>query len=103
MTRKEIEKAKKALPKIVSGKITVYTPEEKKLRNEISCREMINSILCYYGEKDIEDNYYLKKHILDIGIVRVRELIEEQKTDFRKAEVRNVADGYRAIIWADEM
>lgn len=99
MTRKEIERAKASLPKLG----TRYSAEQKRLSEEISCREMINSILCYHGEKEIERNRYMTKHILNLGIRRVREIIDEQISDFKKAKVIfNVVPGYNSIIWEDE-
>ena len=115
MTRKEIEKAKKSL--FVNG-IYDLTDEEQKIANELSCREMINSILCYHGEIGLftengDLNRYLCRKSNDrdyygIGKERVMELIAEQVSDFRQAKVlRSVyTDGegvtYNSIVWADD-
>lgn len=50
MTEKQIEKIMSRIPKCVPGKKAVYTAEEKQLHEELCCRRMINSILCYNGE-----------------------------------------------------
>lgn len=90
--------------------------EIEKVKKELSCREMINSILCYHGEKGLIDengklNRYLYRNgtYYNIGKERVMELIDEQKKDFAMAMVlRNVYqdnDGltYNSIVWADEV
>lgn len=111
MTRTEIEKVKKEL---WNG---TYSEEEReKLSNETSCREMINSILCYHGEKGlIDENGKLNRYLYQngmyysIGKERVMELIDEQKKDFAMATVlRNVYQDnegltYNSIVWADEV
>lgn len=108
MTDKQIEKAKETLPKWAPGKKIIYTPEQEQLNSELWCREMINSILCYDGEKDIIKNQYLYKYIKELGLETVQKLCDEQIADFRQAVVmRNTftdADGlsYNSIKWADE-
>jgi hypothetical protein len=108
MTDKQIQAAKAALPKWISGKKTIYTPEQKQLNKELWCREMINSILCYHGERDIMKNRYLQDYIKELGLETVQRLCDEQIADFRQAIVmRNVftdSEGlsYSAIVWADE-
>ena len=108
MTRKEIEQAKRALPQWKNGVPPVRTPEQKKIDQELSCRDMINSIMCYDGTKNIIDNRYLKTYIKELGHDTVERLCEEQIADFEKAYVkRNIgpdSEGcyYSAIIWADE-
>ena len=104
MTRKEIEAARESLPaRFTAGRTAKFTPEQERLDKELSCREMINSILCYYGVRDVEKNRYMTNYMQELGMSRVRELIEEQKADFENAKViYGVADGYNAIIWADE-
>ena len=109
MTDKQIEKAKELLPKWISGQKTIYTPEQAQLRDELWCREMINSILCYNGETNIMKNTYLYKYIKELGAETVQRLCNEQIADFRKAIVkRNVCTdsegvSYNSIIWADAM
>ena len=115
MTRKEIEKAKKSL--FVNG-IYSLTEDEQKIANELSCREMINSILCYHGERGLftengDLNRYLYRKGSDheyygIGKERIMELIDEQLNDFRQAKVLHsvYTDGegltYNSIVWADD-
>jgi hypothetical protein len=109
MTDKQIEQAKKTLPKWEAGKKTIYTPEQEQLKNELWCREMINSILCYDGPRNIMSNRYLYDYIKKLGIDTVQRLCDEQIEDFNKAVVRrNVCTdsegvSYNSIIWADEM
>lgn len=108
MTDKQIEQAKKALPKWEAGKKTVYTPEQEHLKKELWCRDMINSILCYDGKRDVIKNRYLYNYIKDLGVDVVQRLIDEQIADFDKAVVlRNVhrdSEGisYNSIIRADD-
>jgi len=108
MTRKELERAKKSLPKWENGKPPVYTYEQKVLRDKVYCIDMINSILIYNGTKDVLDNYYLKDHIRELGLKTVAELVIEQVEDFSKATIyRNVHTdneglSYHSIVWADE-
>lgn len=108
MTDKQIEKAKATLPKWTTGKKTIYTPEQAQLRDELWCREMINSILCYDGEMDVIKNQYLCKYIKELGLETVQRLCNEQIADFRQAIVMRDtftdAEGlsYNSIKWADE-
>ena len=78
------------------------------LKESLSCRDMINSILCYHGTNNIMNNPYLKKYIESLGTILVSLLVEEQTQDFSKATVlQNVltdSEGcsYNRIIWHDE-
>lgn len=108
MTRKEIEAMQKTLPKWKDGKPPVLTLEQELLSESLSCRSMINSILCYHGSKDIMKNLYLQKYFETLGTITVAKLVNEQIEDFSKAKVlTNVytdSEGlsYNSIIWADE-
>ena len=108
MTRKEIEAMKNTLPKWKDGKPPVLTLEQELLSESLSCRSMINSILCYHGAKDIMQNPYLQKYFETLGPINVAKLANEQIEDFSKAKVlTNVytdSEGlsYNSIIWADE-
>ena len=108
MTDKQIKEAKKLLPQWVPGKKTIYTPEQERLKEEIWCREMINSILLYNGKSNLNQNYYLRKYIKSLGAETVQRLCDEQIADFEQAFVcKNVftdSEGlsYSSIIWADE-
>lgn len=108
MTGKQIIQERKKLNKPYKD----MTDEEKVSYQELWCRDIINSILCYDGEKGLFDNEgqldkYLRKYEDELGLKRVLELIEEQKADFAKAKVhRNVHiddDGvsYNTIEWED--
>ena len=108
MTRKEIEVMKNTLPKWKDGKPPELTLEQELLSESLSCRSMINSILCYHGAKDIMQNSYLQKYFETLGTITVAKLVNEQIEDFSKAKVlKNVhtdSEGcsYNSIIWADE-
>jgi len=91
--------------------------EDKVIEEELSCREMINSILIYGGSCE-KDTYqytkylkpYTEKGTWHKGLIseqRLNEIISEQKTDFAKAEVGFAGyDGegvsYNYCRWADE-
>ena len=106
MTRREIEAAERALReknKDLSPAESYSSVEAQELR----CRDMINSCLCY-GE-DPEISPYVGKYRKTIGDIRVDELISEQREDFEKATVRkNVFTddeglSYNAIEWEDDV
>lgn len=112
MTGKQIEVAKKALPSILYDK----TPEQRRLRNELSCREMINSCLVYgyarcyfYNTETQQFGKYAKHHIKYLGKETVLRLYNEQFKDFSKAIVKHAVntdaeDGnYNSITWNDEL
>lgn len=113
MTRKQIEEAKATLPNFwrLREQGIEPTEEQKTLSEELRCREMINSVLCYHNiqyAEEILDNRYVKERINELGENRVLELCKEQFDDFQKATVlQNVhTDGegvsYNSIVWADE-
>lgn len=126
MTEKQIQAAKDALHekyygdecRLPSNLKQPWTKEDEVLEEELSCRNMINSMLVY-GDKVEEGNYdyerylkpYTKKGTWHDGLIteqRLTELIAEQKKDFEKAIVRrNVytdSEGcsYNSCRWADE-
>ena len=103
MTNIQIQEARRNLNRLNFS-------DTARLRDELWCRDMINSILAYYGESDLEpESYlyttYLERYEKEFGTVRVKELIQEQLADFRKATVlRGVCvdeDGtvYNSIVW----
>ena len=108
MTDKQIKEMEKTLPRWENGVPPVLTPQQKILQESLSCRDMINSILCYHGTNNIMNNPYLKKYIESLGTILVSLLVEEQIQDFSKATVlQNVltdSEGcsYNRIIWHDE-
>lgn len=108
MTRKELEKVKKALPKWKDGKPPVYTYEQKLLKEKVSCIDMIDSILIYNGSKGIFDNRYLKDYINELGLKTVAELVIGQVEDISKSTILrgvhtdNEGLSYNSIIWYDE-
>lgn len=109
MTRREIESAKASLPSRTQIPFSEWTDEQKQLDRELSCREMINSILCYDGEDGLLNNEYLEKYIPELGLSIVQRLCDEQLVDFKKATVvknvftDNEGVSYNSIKWADEL
>lgn len=114
MTGRQIKEAKEMLPGRTQVPWREWTPEQQRLDRELSCREMINSILLYHGEDGLKrDGFhydvYLRSYVDELGAETVDRLCEEQVADFRKAVVfENVfVDGeglpYNAIKWADEL
>ena len=115
MTRKEMEAVQSSLPRRMDW--ANWTEEQKKLDAELSCREMINSCLCYSGIESFwhvdpwrwgEYKSYAARHVAALGMERVKEIVKEQEEDFARAVVlRNVhtdSEGctYNSIRWADE-
>ena len=114
MTNKQIRAAKDSLPRLRD-----MNEEQEKIYRELSCREMINSIMIYgninspYNEKTGKLDYYLLDYAKDsgfygIGKQRVLELVREQQADFAKANVNYgvYTDGegctYNSCNWGDE-
>lgn len=108
MTDKQIKQVRAQLPRRTQIPWSNWTDEEKRIDREMSCREMINSILCYDGKEEILKDWYLKKYIDELGLETVQRLCDEQIADFENAIVkRNVftdSEGinYHSIIWVDE-
>ena len=116
MTDKQIKAAKKALPRLGS-----MNEEQTKLHAELSCREMINSIMIYgninspYNEKEdkldryLEERWQNRSSMFYVPRKRIIELVKEQQADFAKAVVKSGVytdyEGctYNTCVWADEM
>lgn len=109
MTDREIKNARKVLPLITQVPMAEWTKEYKQLYSELSCRDMINSILCYNGPAGLKGNRYLQSYIDELGEAIVSKLCEEQIKDFRMAvvlknvHIDNEGVSYNSVIWADEM
>lgn len=119
MTGKQIRLAMDAIPHGIYYHSA--TKQQKKEYAELSCREMINSIMIYgninspYSEKEDELDRYLEERWQERGSMfyvprkRIIELVKEQQADFAKAVVKsNVytdCEGctYNTCVWADEM
>lgn len=118
MTDKQIEAAKDAIKRSYNTYNTV-TEQQKREYAELSCRDMINSIMIYgninspYNEKDDKLNSYLEKCWQERGMFyvprkRIIELVREQQQDFAKAEVQrgyytdNEGCTYYSCKWADD-
>lgn len=116
MTERQMEAAKRSLPRYCDKPYNKWTDEEKRLSAELSCRSMINSCLAYGGIQGfwqehswrVGDKSYAAPHIRSLGRKRVEELVAEQEADFAKAILlRNVFTDnegvtYNSIVWADE-
>lgn len=127
MTEKQIRAAEEELNKkyygdecrILENLKQPWTKKDKILKEELSCRGMINSILIY-GDSADKGSYsydrYLKPYTVKgtwhdglINEKRLAELVAEQKADLAKAVVRTNAytdsEGctYNSCTWADEM
>ena len=119
MTDKQIRKAKSELPYRL-GSYDSMTTEQKREYAELSCREMINSIMIYgninspYNEKEdklnmyIEDRWKDKESMFYVPRERIIELVKEQQEDFKKATVGRGCytdfEGctYNSCVWGDE-
>lgn len=109
MTGKQIEAAKKSLPRFNDR-----TTKNIRTADELSCREMINSCLIYgdptafYDESTGEFQEYAQSYVKDLGAKTVKRLWDEQLADFAKATVvfgvYTDCEGccYNSCIWADE-
>ena len=53
MTDRQIKEMEKTLPQWKNGVPPVLTPQQEILQESLSCRDMINSILCYDGTNNI--------------------------------------------------
>jgi len=78
MTGKQIEAAKKSLPRFNNR-----TPQDNRIDDELSCREMINSCLIYgnptafYDENTGEFREYARRYVNDLGEETVKRLWNE--------------------------
>ena len=126
MTAKQIEAARDLLhmryygdeSRLTQNLKQPWTKEDEVFEEELSCREMINSILIYGGNCD-EDGYQYKQYLLPYtkkgtwhdGLIskeRLAELISEQKADIAKAEIGfagydSEGVSYNYCKFADEM
>ena len=110
MTQKEIDAVRATLP----GIMMPCTPEQRRLGDELDCRDMINSCLIYGQGYDFYDtrtgNFgrYAVRYIKYLGVETVERLWNEQCADFAKAIVNKSvytdSEGctYNSCIWADE-
>lgn len=116
MTDKQIKAVKDSLPRLRD-----MNEEQEREYAELSCREMINSIMIYgninspYNEKEDKLDRYLEERWQERGSMyyvprkRIIELVKEQQADFAKAVVKSGVytdyEGctYNSCVWADEM
>ena len=114
MTDKQIRAAKDSLPRLRD-----MNEEQERVYAELSCREMINSIMIYgninspYNEKEDKLDRYLEERWQERGMFyvprkRIIELVKEQQADFAKAKVNRGVytdhEGctYNSCTWGDE-
>lgn len=111
MTGNQIEAAKRSLP----PPLMKMTPQQRRLREELSCREMINSCLVYgsvsynfYDPRTGTFGRYADDHVKTLGKESVIRLFNEQARDFSKAivlhSVYTDSEGcvYNFCKWEDE-
>ena len=95
MTSLEIQKAKKTLPPIKDWQN--WTRKQKRLDEELSCREMIIWCMVYWEsdfynrKKDTFDGRYAMRFIKSLGEKTVRRLWKEQEETMKKATVHHGA------------
>jgi len=86
---------------------------QPQLLDELHCREMINSIIAYGDESDLERGSYKYEAYIEeyedkLGLERVDELIAEQIADIKKrARVVQILDddgrvGFASIVWQED-
>lgn len=118
MTDRQIKEAMKTIPHW--SKYDSMTKEQQRIHNELSCREMINSIMIYgsinspYNQKDDILHDYLQERcehensMFFVPRTRIIELVKEQQNDIRKAVVTPCvytdSEGctYNSCKWGDE-
>lgn len=116
MTDKQIKAVKDSLPRLRD-----MNEEQEREYAELSCREMINSIMIYgninspYNEKEdkldryLEERWQKRSSMFYVPRKRIIELVKEQQADFAKAVVKSGVytdyEGctYNSCVWADEM
>ena len=106
MTRKQLEQLKQQAR--YYGFITDRTPEEKELRDQIDCIEMINSCIAYSSRNlaSIMSNDYMQSHIDKLGTDVVARLVQGQLNDVVCVQycVYEDSEGcsYNSIIWKED-
>ena len=128
MTDKQMKRIKDELDEKYYGNKPLFkenlkmpiSKQDETIYQELSCRDMINSILIYGDNQCDENSYSFKNYLLPytqkityhkglITLERLRELIKEQQESVAKAIVhKNVgcdSEGlmYNSITWEDEM
>ena len=116
MTDKQMGLIRKQLPARTQVPWKDWTEEQKKIDRELSCIEMINSILAYGGlgfdaetiMKQEEKSYhnYLDDYVEAFGREKIIELIQEQINSIERIayNIHTDSEGcsYNAIIWKEE-
>lgn len=106
MTRKEREILKEE--KLWIDERKDWSDEQKTLDAEISCMDMIDSIMCY-GKQDFDyiiTNDYLQRYIDELGIEHVKTLIINQLNEkpYIKRNVATDSEGltYNSMFFKDD-
>jgi hypothetical protein len=116
MTDKQMDLIRKQLPARSQVPWKEWTEEQKKINRELSCIDMINSILAYnwfgedaewvmqYEEKAYKN--YLAEYVELFGRDKVVELIQAQIDSIdnikRRVYTDNEGVSYNSIIWIDD-
>ena len=116
MTDKQMDLIRKQLPARSRVPWKEWTDEQKQIDKELSCIEMINSILAYnwlgesaeqiMSDEENKRHNYLAEYVYLFGRDRVVELIQAQmdSIDVIRHNVHIDSEGvcYNAIIWIDD-
>lgn len=112
MTRLEIKAYRKAHPRFDRGERNPnLTEEEIKTHRELDCIEMIDSCLIYGSDpfhKKYDGSTYMDRYVKDLGLERVKELVEIQRKEIAQAEIGfagydNEGVGYNYCKYRDEL
>lgn len=107
MTRKEREQFKHDNELYFCEK---QDDKKEELKRELQCMEMIDSIICY-GAKNIDldsilNDRYMKSYIEDLGIKKVKKLIQGQLDEKPLIKYNTYTDyeglTYNSMIYKDE-
>ena len=116
MTDNQMKLIRKQLPARSQIPWKDWTEEQQRIDSELSCIDMINSILAYGGFgydaetviKREEQSYhnYLYDYVKEFGREKIIELIQEQINSIERIayNIHTDSEGcsYNAIIWKEE-
>jgi hypothetical protein len=112
MTEKQIKAIRSTLPNVYQPR----TEEQRKVENELRCREMVNSILIYdFLPTDVDEstiakvanNRYMQSYREKIDAQRINEIVAEQIEDYKHCKVGFAGTdceglSYNYCLWADD-
>ena len=106
MTRKERKELKEKVLWIKDRKN--WNKKQQKLDAELSCMDMIDSIICY-DSKDFDyilNDRYLESYINELGVEKVKKLIKGQLDEKpyikRNIYTDNEGVSYNCLVFKDE-